>query len=111
GRANVFAAGASGSSVKPLRILTFDGVFVQNPQCDSPRNPLVPFFPSVALYGATLFVADDFNNAISAYSANAKGTVKPSLQIAGSATGLNAPIALFITSASGRAAARPAHPH
>ena len=111
GLANVFAAGASGSSVKPLRILTFDGVFVQNPQCDSPRNPLVPFFPSVALYGATLFVADDFNNAISAYSANAKGTVKPSLQIAGSATGLNAPIALFITSASGRAAARPAHPH
>lgn len=110
GRANVFAAGASGSSVKPLRILTFDGVFVQSPQCDSPRNPLVPFFPSVTLYGATLFVADDFNNAISAFPANAHGNVKPSLRIAGTATGLNAPIALVITSVSGGAEAPPAHP-
>ncbi len=42
----------------------------------------------------TLFVADDFNNAIAAYPAGAHGTVKPILHIAGTATGLDAPIAL-----------------
>jgi hypothetical protein len=68
----------------------------------------VPFFPSIALYGTTLFVSDDFNNAIAAYPAGAKGTVKATLRIAGAATGLSAPIALVITKVSGGATARPA---
>ena len=112
GRTNVFAAGATGgiTDVAPLRVLTLDGIYTANPQCDSPRNPLAPFFPAMTLYGTTLFVADDFNNAIAAYASNGHGTVKASSRIAGSATGLDAPIALVITSDSGRAKARPARP-
>ncbi len=110
GRANVFAAGASGGTTDnpPLRILVLAGILAQSPYCDSPRDPRVPFFPSIALYGTTLFVSDDFNNAIAAYPAGAKGTVKATLRIAGSATGLSAPIALVITKVSGGATARPA---
>jgi hypothetical protein len=113
GRANVFAAGSNGgiTDVPPLRVLTLDGTYTSNPLCDSPRDPLAPYFPSIALYGTSLFVADDFNNAIAAYASNDRGTVKASLRIAGAATGLDAPIALVITSASGRATARPARPH
>jgi hypothetical protein len=112
GRANVFAAGSGGGSTdqKPLRVLTFTEVFTSNPQCLSPANPLVPFFPEITVYGTTLFVANDFNNAIDVYSANASGTIKASLQITGAATQLDAPIALVITAASGQAKARPAHP-
>ena len=112
GRTNVFAAGATGgiTDVAPLRVLTLDGIYTANPQCDSSRNPLAPFFPAMTLYGTTLFVADDFNNAIAAYASNGHGTVKASSRIAGSATGLDAPIALVITSDSGRAKARPARP-
>jgi len=111
GRANVFAAGASGgvTNVPPLRILSLDGVFSNNPQCDSSRNPLAPFFPSIALYGTSLFVADDFNNAIDAFAANGSGKVKPTLTISGSATQLNAPIAVVVTKLSGRATARAVH--
>ncbi len=72
-------------------MLSLDGVYTSNPQCDSPRNPLAPFFPSIVLYGTSLFVADDFNNAIAAYPANGRNTVKASSRIAGSATGLDAP--------------------
>ena len=109
GRANVFAAGAQGGTTDnpPLRVLVLGGILTQSPYCDSPRDPRVPYFPAIALYGPTLFVADDFNDAIAAYPAGSKGTVKASLRIAGSATGLSAPIALVITSVSGRAAARP----
>lgn len=112
GRVNVFAAGASGGITDnpPLRILTFDGVYTQNAECTSPRNPLVPYFPSIQMYGPLAFVADDFNNAIDAFAASGHGTVKPLLRIAGSATQLNAPIALVITSVSGGAKARPAYP-
>jgi hypothetical protein len=112
GRANVFAAGADGGTTDdpPLRVLTLGGVFTQNPECDSARNALAPFFPTIALYGTTLFVADDFNDAVSAFSSGAGGTVKASLRIAGSATQLDAPMALAITSASGQAKARPAYP-
>ncbi|HEY6327061.1 MAG TPA: hypothetical protein VIW73_11180, partial [Candidatus Cybelea sp.] len=108
GLANVYAAGASGgvTNVPPLRVLSLDGVFSSNPLCASARDPRQPFFPSIAMYGATLFVADDFNNAIDAYPASAGGNVKPTLTISGSATQLNAPIALFITKLSGRAMAR-----
>jgi hypothetical protein len=111
-RVNVFAAGAGGGITDnpPLRVLTLDGVYTQNSQCDSNRNPLVPFYPAIDSYGSLVFVADDFNNAIAAFAADAKGTVKPSLRIVGSATGLNAPVALVVTSASGQAKARPAYP-
>ncbi len=112
GRANVYSAGSGGgvTDVPPLRVLTLSGVFTSNYLCDSFRNPLVAYFPALALYGTTLFAADDFNNAIAAFPAGARGTVKPSLRIAGSATQLDAPIALVITSHSGQAKARSGHP-
>lgn len=112
GRANVYSAGSGGgvTDVPPLRVLTLSGVFTANYLCDSFRNPLVAYFPAIALYGTTLFAADDFNNAIAAFPSGADGTVKPSLRIAGSSTQLNAPIALVISSHSGQAQARSAHP-
>ena len=109
GRANVYAAGVGGGSnphEKVLRLLTLGDVYTLNYQCSSPRSPLSAFFPSIAIYGTLLFAADDFNNAINVYPADGNGTVKPSLRIAGSATQLNAPIALAITKTSGRAKAR-----
>ncbi len=112
-RVNVFAAGAGGGSEPtnpPLRVLTLDGISTQDPPCASGRNPLVPFFPAIAMYADDALRADDFNNAIDAFPSSAHGTVKPSLQISGSATQLDAPIAVAVTSASGRAPARPAHP-
>ena len=110
GRANVFSAGDSGGNITVLRTLTLDTVYTDNSQCDSQRNSLQPFFPTIAVYGSALFVADDFNNAIDEFSAEGNGTVKPSVRITGSSTGLNAPIALVITSVSGLAQARPVHP-
>ena len=112
GAVNVYSAGASGGTtdVPPLRTLTLGTVYTKNYECDSPRYLPAAFFPTITLYGTTLFVADDFNNAIDAYKSSAHGTVKPSLQIVGSETGLNAPIALVITSVSGQAKARPAEP-
>lgn len=98
---NVYAAGTTGgvTEVAPLRVLTLDTVFTANSQCVSISNPLTPFFPSITLYGTSFFVADDFNNAIDAFSSSGQGTVKPNLRILGSSTQLNAPIALVITSA------------
>jgi hypothetical protein len=113
GRVSVFAAGAGGGStdVKPLRVLTLDTVFTANPACGSYSNPLTPFFSTIALLGSSLFAADDFNNAIDMFPANGNGTVKPLMTISGSATGLNAPIGLVITSQnSGQAKARPGFP-
>ena len=110
GRVNVYAAGADGGStdVPPLRKLTLDGVFTANPACVSyTGNALAPFFPSITLYGTTFFVADDFNNAVDSFPSSGNGDVKPISQIAGSATGLNAPIALVVTKDSERAKARP----
>ncbi|MGC9993439.1 MAG: hypothetical protein ABSD52_13740 [Candidatus Cybelea sp.] len=111
-RVNVFAAGAGGGKTDdpPLRVLTLDGISTDNSECTSSRDPLVPFYPAIALYGPTLFVADDFNNAVAAFASDASGTVKPSLRIAGSATELNAPVALVVTSPSGGAKPRPAYP-
>jgi hypothetical protein len=110
GRTNVFAAGASGGTTDapPLRVLVLDGVFTQNPLCASTRSPLPAFFPSIQVYGPNVFVADDFNNAIDVFSSNAGGIVKPTLRIAGPATGLNAPISLVVSSLSGRTMVRPA---
>jgi hypothetical protein len=109
GRANVFAAGASGGTtdVPPLRVVTLQGVFTQNSQCASPRSPLQPFFPTLALYGNTAFVVDDFNNALDAFPTGSGGTVSPTQHIAGPATGLNAPIAVFASPLSGQAPASP----
>jgi len=59
------------------------------------------------VYGNDVFAADDFNNAVAAYPAAHGGTIKPSQQISGSATGLNGPIAVVISSLSSQAAARP----
>jgi hypothetical protein len=107
-RVNVFASGADGgvTDAPPLRVLTLGGVYTADPTCISTRNPLVSFFPAITLYGTSLFVADDFNNAIDAFPAGASGTVQPQLQIAGSSTQLDAPIAVVVTSLSGRAKTR-----
>ncbi len=112
GRANVFSAGTDGGTTdeKPLRVLTFQTVTTTNPECESSRSPLEPYFPAITLYGTSFFVADDFNNAIDAYPSNADGTVKPTIRIAGAATALNAPVMLVVTSTSGRARSRSAHP-
>lgn len=98
-RANVFAGGTSGGTtdVPPLRVLTFGGILTNNAGCVSSRDIRVAYFPSIVMYGSTLFAADDFNNAIDAYPSSGRGTVSPSLKIFGSATGLNAPIMLVVT--------------
>ena len=108
GRANVFAAGTTGNGdVPPLRVLTLQGIVTTNEQCVSSRSPLQPFYPSISVYGSTVYVADDFNNQLAAYPDGHNGTIKPVLQIAGSSTGLNAPIAVVISSLSGSAPAKP----
>lgn len=110
GQVNVFAAGATGgkTDVPPLRVLTLGGVFAKAGDCEN--NPLLSYFPTIQLYGTSLFVADAINNAIDAFGAGGHGVEQPSLQITGSATQLAAPVALVITSVSGQAKARSAHP-
>lgn len=109
GRANVFAAGAGGgiTDVPPLRVLVLQGVETNDPTCASSRNPLEPYFPAIVLYGATLFVADDFNDAIGAFSSSRGGNVAPSNRIAGAQTQLDAPIALTVSPLSGGTSVRP----
>jgi hypothetical protein len=109
GRASVFAAGSTGGTtdVPPLRVLTMQGVVTTNAQCASSRSSLQPFYPSIAVYGSNVYVADDFNNQLAGYPAVHGGTIAPSLTIAGSVTGLNAPIAVVISSLSGSAKAKP----
>ncbi|MBV9333500.1 MAG: hypothetical protein JO146_05800 [Candidatus Eremiobacteraeota bacterium] len=99
GQVNVYAAGSSGgvTDVPPLRSLTLAGVYTQNPQCNSPRILQSQFFPSITYYGSRIFVVDDFNNAVDVFKSQARGTVRPTTQISGSSTGLNAPIASVIT--------------
>jgi hypothetical protein len=105
----VYAAGANGGTtdVPPLRIVTMQGVVTTNEACVSSRSPLQPFFPSIQTYGSNVYVADDFNNQIAAYPDGRNGTIAPTLDITGSATGLNAPIAVVISPLSGSAQARP----
>jgi hypothetical protein len=57
---------------------------------------LVGFYPSIAVYGSSVFVADEFTNAVDAFDATAKGLVKPSQTISGTATGLSGPIGVFV---------------
>jgi hypothetical protein len=113
GAVNVYSAGYGGGTtdVPPLRTLTLGGILTKNYECDSPRNPLVAFFPSITLYGTTLFAVDDFNNAIDAYKSSGNKTVQPTLQITGAATGLNAPTAIVVSSLSGQAKAGPVFTH
>jgi hypothetical protein len=109
-RVNVFAAGATGGTTDdpPLRILTLGGIVTKAGDCED--NPLLQYFPTIQLYGTSLFVADAINDAVDAFGAGGNGVVQPSLHIAGSATQLDAPIALAITSISGQAKASSAHP-
>jgi hypothetical protein len=107
GRVNVFSAGTTGNTAAPLRIVTLQGVVTTNDACVSPRSPLQPFFPSIQTYGANVYVADDFNNQIAGYPDGHNGTIKPVLDITGSATGLNAPIAVVVSAFSGSAQAKP----
>ena len=106
---NVYGAGGSGiTDSPPLRVLTLGTVETQGNGCYASGNPLLPYFPTIQLYGTSLFAADDFNNAVVAFSAGGNGNVKPTVRIAGSATQLNAPISLVVTSISGSVKAGPA---
>jgi hypothetical protein len=106
---NVYAAGANGGTTDapPLRVLTLGDVSTKGNYCYSSRSPLTAYFPTIALYATSLFVVDDFNNAIDEFTASGHGSVNPSLRIVGPATQLNAPVALAITSLSGPAKAAP----
>lgn len=96
---NVFASGATGGTtdVAPLRTLGLSGVSTTNPLCYSPNNPLAGYYPAIFAYGTTLFVADEFGNAVSAFDGNASGSATAIQHIAGSSTGLTSPIGVFVT--------------
>lgn len=101
-KVNVYAGGLKGSD-QPLRVLTLDGVTAQGCQ----NSSFWQNFPTINLYGRSLYIVDPINNALDAFPAGNGGTVKATLHIAGSLTGLNAPIGLLVTSLSGSAAADP----
>ncbi len=99
-RANVFAAGATGGTtdVAPLRVVTLSGVTTTNPLCySSHNNPLLGFYPYVTLYGSSIYVADEFDDAVAVYPGLNGGTVAPTQRISGSATGLHAPVTLYVS--------------
>jgi hypothetical protein len=102
---NVYAAGWNGgvTDVPPVRVLSLDGASTHD--CES--NPLLGHFPTIDLYALSLYIVDPINDALDAFAASGNGNVKPTVQIAGSLTGLNAPVALVVTSISGPAAAGP----
>jgi hypothetical protein len=100
GATNVYEAGTtgSGSGEPPLRVLTLDGIQTTGTDCTNTFSPLLFYFPEIVIYGgSSLFAADPFNNAIAEYPSGANGDVKPVLRIAGSATQLDAPVAVFVT--------------
>lgn len=101
---NIYASGAGGgkTDVKPLRVLTLGSVTARGAICSS---ALLAYFPEIALDQSSLFAADAFNNAIDEFAAGGNGNVNPSRRIVGSATQLNAPVALAISSISGPAKA------
>jgi hypothetical protein len=103
---NVYAAGWNSgvTDVPPVRVLSLNGV--SNRGCES--SPLLGHFPSIDLFGLSLYIVDPIDNALDAFAAGGNGKVTPSVHIAGSLTGLNAPIAVVVTSNSGPAAAGPA---
>ncbi|HEY1884209.1 MAG TPA: hypothetical protein VGG51_14360 [Candidatus Cybelea sp.] len=107
---NVYAAGAQSGSTDnaPLRTLTLDGIKAAGTECTDTFNPLLFYFPEIQIYGgSTLFAVDTFNDAIDEFASTGQGVVKPALRIAGSATRLDGPVALAITSVSGSATAGP----
>jgi hypothetical protein len=107
---NVYSGGAGGGTTDdpPLRVLTLDGIATKGTACTNTFSPLLFYFPEIVIYGGSaLFAADPFNDAIAEYAANATGAAKPIVRIAGSATQLDAPVALVITSVSGQAKAGP----
>ncbi|HEY1868873.1 MAG TPA: hypothetical protein VGG70_11310, partial [Candidatus Cybelea sp.] len=71
---NVYSAGTSGgiTNSPPLRVLTLGTVETQGNGCYSSGNPLLPYFPTIQLYGTSLFAVDDFNNAVVAFAAGGK---------------------------------------
>jgi hypothetical protein len=97
---NVYAAGSTGGTtdVAPLRTLKLNGVSTTNPNCFSPNNPIAAHYPTIAPYGTSVFVADEFGNAIDAFPSSGRGGVAASKHIAGSATGLATPIGVYVTS-------------
>jgi hypothetical protein len=107
---NVYSAGADSGSTDgpPLRTLTLDGIKTQGTACTNTFNPLLFYFPEIQIYGgSTLFAVDAFNDAIDEFASSGQGVVKPALRISGSATQLDGPVALVITSVSGSAKAGP----
>jgi hypothetical protein len=99
---NAYAAGPSGGTtdVPPLRVASIAGFATTNTACLEPGNLLAAHFPALAVFGSYVYAGDDFNNAIAAYPIGASGNVSASQTIAGSATALDAPIAIAIASAS-----------
>jgi hypothetical protein len=99
---NAYAAGSTGGTtdVAPLRIASIDGFATANTACLEPGSELAAHFPALAVFGAFVYASDDFNNAIAEYPIGASGSVSPSQTISGSATSLDAPIAIAIAPAS-----------
>jgi hypothetical protein len=106
---NVYPAGASGSGQSPLRTMTLEGIKAEGIlDCRPGQSPLNFYFPEIQMYGgSTLFVSDPYNDAIDEFASTGHGVVMPSVRIAGSATQLNGPVALAVTSVSGPAKAGP----
>jgi hypothetical protein len=95
---NAYAAGASGGTtdVPPLRAVSIRGFATSDPTCTAPGNFLAANFPALAVFGASVYAGDDFNDAIAVYPIASSGSVTPAQTIAGSATALDVPIALAI---------------
>jgi hypothetical protein len=113
GQANVFASGATGGVTNhpPLRIVVFAGVSTSNPNCYNPNYVLTGYYPSIAAFAETLYVAADFNNSVGSFSSLTNGTVQPLTSISGSATGLSSPIGVAVSSLSAREASRSERSH
>ncbi|HEX3670883.1 MAG TPA: hypothetical protein VHT92_04170 [Candidatus Cybelea sp.] len=109
---NAYSSGPSGGSQgdSPLRTLTLSGVTLHFASQSCQSSALFAYFPTIQMNDTSLFVADVGHNAVDLFDGTAGGTVKPSLQITGSATLLDEPVALALSSLSGQAKARPAHP-
>jgi hypothetical protein len=95
---NAYAAGAAGGTTDtpPLRSATIASFATTTTSCEQPGNLLAQHFPAIALFGGLVFASDDFNDAIAVYSSGSAGSVTPAQRIAGSATALDAPIALAV---------------
>jgi hypothetical protein len=109
---SVYAAGASGGTTDaaPLRVASIDGFATTDATCLEAGNALAARFPAIAVFGSSVYAANDFGNALAVYSADAPGATSPSQSIAGSATGLDVPIAVAVApSASPSPSARAAH--